>query len=90
MLIIFVFLEIKIKFVNLLYEIHFNILNIGTKTKGYLEIKVMELGTKTETKPKPIPFKMLRTKTRGSVITREPANTVSNSFGDFSLFSTHL
>jgi hypothetical protein len=34
MLNIFVFLEIKIQFVNLLYEIHFNILNIGTKTKG--------------------------------------------------------
>jgi hypothetical protein len=55
MLIIFVFLEIKIQFVNLLYEIHFNILNLGTKTKAYLEIKVMKLGTKTETKPKPIP-----------------------------------
>ncbi len=72
MSIIFVFLEIKIQFVNLLYEIHFNILNLGTKTKGYLEIKVMKLGTKTETKPKPIPWKVLRTKTKEDPL--EPAN----------------
>jgi hypothetical protein len=48
-----------------------------------LEIKVMKLGTKTETKPKPIPWKVLRTKTKGSIRTSQLANTVSNSFGDF-------
>jgi len=91
MSIIFVFLEIKIQFVNLLYEIHFNILNLGTKTKGYLEIKVMKLGTKTWNQTKTNPLKNVKNQNqRGSVRTSEPANTVSNSFGDFWFFSTFL
>jgi hypothetical protein len=91
MSIIFVFLEIKIQFVNLLYEIHFNILNLGTKTKGYLKIKVMKLGTKTWNQTKTNPLKNVKNQNqRGSVRTSEPANTVSNSFGDFWFFSTFL
>jgi len=61
-------------------------LNIGTKTRGYLEIKVMELGTKTETKTNPLK----NVKNQKPKHPLEPANTVSNSFGDFWFFSTHL